>query len=92
MYNGYEEVDLNCNNLQIFSCEKWRLVRRSDTEHTFHILYKLLAGVDGTLRKELCLDQIAASEQNIFFTPLQKVRFSNNFCSNVIYNLTFSNF
>ncbi|XP_065201687.1 unconventional myosin-XVIIIa isoform X3 [Planococcus citri] len=60
------------SSIQIFSCEKWRLVRRSDGEHAFHILYKLLAGVDGILRKELALDQISASEQNIFFTPLQK--------------------
>ena len=61
---------------QVFSCEKWRLVRRSETEHAFHIFYKLVAGVDGTLRKELALDQISASESNIFFTSLQKVRIS----------------
>jgi myosin heavy subunit len=67
------DLSFRCLALQVFSCEKWRLVRRSETEHAFHIFYKLVAGVDGALRKELALDQISSTEQNIFFTPVQKV-------------------
>lgn len=32
-----------------------------------------MAGVDGSLRKELAFDQIAAHDQNFLFSPLQKV-------------------
>ncbi|KAK7595346.1 hypothetical protein V9T40_013171 [Parthenolecanium corni] len=59
-------------SVQLFYCEKWRLVRRSESEHAFQIFYKLVAGADDILRKELAFDQIAASDQNFLFAPLQK--------------------
>lgn len=70
---------ISTSSFQLFYCEKWRLVRRSESEHAFHILYKLMAGADGTLRKELAFDQIIASDQNFLFSPLLKVRNCCNF-------------
>jgi hypothetical protein len=52
--------------------ERSRVARRPEGEPTFHIFYRLLAGVEGTLRRELHLDSLTG-ESNLFMTPLQRV-------------------
>lgn len=51
--------------------EKSRVGRRINGDPTFHAIYRLLAGAEGTLRKELHLTNLVA-ENNPFITPLQK--------------------
>jgi myosin-18 len=51
--------------------EKSRVGRRSNGDPSFHAIYRLLAGAEGTLRKELHLTNLVA-ENNPFITPLQK--------------------
>ncbi|GLG96316.1 Myosin heavy chain, non-muscle [Gryllus bimaculatus] len=58
-------------SLQTLLVERTRVSRRPQGEPTFHIFYRLLAGVEGSLRKELFLDNIGV-EQNLFMTSLQK--------------------
>lgn len=58
---------------QVLLFEKSRIVKRIDAESTFHIMYKLLAGIEGVLRKELHLDGVNGGEQNCFVTPLHKI-------------------
>ncbi|KAF7992526.1 hypothetical protein HCN44_004870 [Aphidius gifuensis] len=58
-------------SLQIFLLEKSRIGRRTNGDPTFHALYRLLAGAEGTLRKELSLTNLV-NENNPFITPLQK--------------------
>lgn len=59
-------------SVQILLFERSRVAKRHDSETTFHILYKLLAGVEGPLRKELHLENVNGGEQNAFVTPLHK--------------------
>jgi myosin-18 len=59
--------------LQVLLAERSRVARRPEGEPTFHIFYRLLAGVEGSLRRELHLDSLAV-ESNLFMTPLQRVR------------------
>ena len=58
-------------SLQILLLEKSRIGRRGNGDPTFHAVYRLLAGAEGTLRKELNLTNLVA-ENNPFITPLQK--------------------
>ena len=58
--------------VQVLLAERSRVARRPEGEPTFHIFYRLLAGVEGTIRRELHLDSITG-ETNLFMTPLQKV-------------------
>lgn len=51
--------------------EKSRIGRRLNGDPTFHAIYRLLAGAEGILRKELSLTNLVA-ENNLFITPLQK--------------------
>ena len=51
--------------------EKTRIGRRVNGDPTFHAVYRLLAGAEGALRKELHLTNLIA-ENNPFITPLQK--------------------
>ncbi|XP_012266439.2 unconventional myosin-XVIIIa isoform X2 [Athalia rosae] len=58
-------------SLQVLLLERSRIGRRSDGDPTFHAVYRLLAGAEGPLRKELHLTNLVA-ENNPFITPLQK--------------------
>lgn len=58
-------------SIQILLFEKNRVVKKIDNESSFHVLYKLLAGVEGNLRKELHLETLGV-DQNAFFNPLSK--------------------
>ncbi|KAI5695578.1 hypothetical protein M8J75_000469 [Diaphorina citri] len=60
-------------SIQLLLLDKHRVVRRPEGESNFHVLYRLLAGADGTLRKELMLDAITNSgEPNQFIIPYSK--------------------
>ncbi|XP_026678087.1 unconventional myosin-XVIIIa [Diaphorina citri] len=60
-------------SIQLLLLDKHRVVRRPEGESNFHVLYRLLAGADGTLRKELMLDVITNSgEPNQFIIPYSK--------------------
>ncbi|KAL3271771.1 hypothetical protein HHI36_022241 [Cryptolaemus montrouzieri] len=59
-------------SIQILLLEKNRIVKKLDNESTFHIIQRLLCGVEGRLRKELLLDNISGNENNHFYIPLQK--------------------
>lgn len=52
--------------------EKSRIGRRPNGDPTFHVLYRLLAGAEGALRKELHLANLVSENSNAFVTPLQK--------------------
>ncbi|XP_043283473.1 unconventional myosin-XVIIIa isoform X3 [Venturia canescens] len=58
-------------SLQVLLLEKTRIGRRINGDPTFHAVYRLLAGAEGALRKELNLTNLVA-ENNPFITPLQK--------------------
>lgn len=60
-------------SVQILLFERSRVAKKIDSETTFHILYRLLAGVEGVLRKELHLDGVTGGEANAFVTPLHKL-------------------
>lgn len=51
--------------------EKTKIGRRLNGDPTFHAVYRLLAGAEGALRKDLHLTNLVA-ENNPFVTPLQK--------------------
>lgn len=59
-------------SIQILMLEKSRIAKKVDLETTFHIMYRMLSGVEGNLRKELFLENISGNEQNAFITLLQK--------------------
>ncbi|XP_060534263.1 unconventional myosin-XVIIIa isoform X1 [Cylas formicarius] len=59
-------------SVQILLLEKTRVVRKVESETTFHIMHRLLCGVEGHLRKELYLDNISGNENNFFMSLLQK--------------------
>ncbi|XP_057317882.1 unconventional myosin-XVIIIa isoform X3 [Microplitis mediator] len=58
-------------SIQVLLLEKSRIGRRYNGDPTFHIIYRLLAGAEGQLRKELHLGNLV-TENNPFITPLQK--------------------
>lgn len=59
-------------SIQVLLLEKTRIVRKHDGDGTFHVMQRLLCGVEGTLRKELYLDNISGNESNPFINLLQK--------------------
>ncbi|XP_034938214.1 unconventional myosin-XVIIIa [Chelonus insularis] len=58
-------------SLQVLLLEKSLIGRRYNGDSTFHIIYRLLAGVEGALRRELNLTNLV-TENNPFIIPLQK--------------------
>lgn len=52
--------------------EKVRITKKVETETTFHIMQRLLSGIEGNLRKELFLDNLTGNETNPFINLLQK--------------------
>ncbi|KAK9892317.1 hypothetical protein WA026_019773 [Henosepilachna vigintioctopunctata] len=58
--------------IQILLLEKNRIVKKLDNETTFHIMQRLLCGVEGRLRKELLLDNLSVNEANHFIPPVLK--------------------
>jgi hypothetical protein len=68
LFHGFLIIRLE----QVLLAERSRVARRPEGEPTFHIFYRLLAGVEGPLRRELHLDSLAG-ELNLFMTPLQRV-------------------
>uniref|UniRef100_A0A336LCU1 CSON006949 protein n=1 Tax=Culicoides sonorensis TaxID=179676 RepID=A0A336LCU1_CULSO len=55
-------------SVQVLLLEKSRAGRRSSNEHTFHVLTRLLAGAEGSLQKELHLDNINFDDSNPFIS------------------------
>uniref|UniRef100_A0A8D8R4Z1 Unconventional myosin-XVIIIa n=1 Tax=Cacopsylla melanoneura TaxID=428564 RepID=A0A8D8R4Z1_9HEMI len=60
-------------SIQLLLLDKTRVVRRAEGESNYHVFYRLLAGADGTTRKELMLDTISSgAEPNSFIVPYSK--------------------
>ncbi|KRT84731.1 Myosin head, partial [Oryctes borbonicus] len=59
-------------SIQILMLEKTRVSKKLEGETSFHIMQRLLFGVEGNLRKELFLDQMTGNENNAFFNLHQK--------------------
>lgn len=59
-------------SLQIFMLEKTRIAKKIESETTFHVMHRLLCGVEGVLRKELLLDSLTGNENNPFMNFLHK--------------------
>ncbi|XP_074037222.1 myosin heavy chain-like isoform X2 [Leptinotarsa decemlineata] len=59
-------------SLQVLMLEKTRIAKKIENETTFHIVHRLLSGVEGALRKELFLDNLSGNESNPFMNLLQK--------------------
>lgn len=59
-------------SIQILLLEKSRIAKKIDGESTFHIMNRLLCGVEGSLRKELFLDSLSGNENNLLMHLLQK--------------------
>lgn len=60
-------------SLQVLLLEKPRIVRKFDSESTFHVVQRLIFGVEGQLRKELFLDGLTGNETNLFVSLSQKL-------------------
>lgn len=59
-------------SLQIFMLEKTRIAKKIENETTFHVMHRLLCGVEGVLRKELLLENLTGNENNPFMNFLHK--------------------
>ncbi|KAL1502507.1 hypothetical protein ABEB36_007641 [Hypothenemus hampei] len=59
-------------SIQILLLEKSRIAKKIEGESTFHIMNRLFCGVEGSLRKELFLDNLQPSENNSLMSLLQK--------------------
>lgn len=59
-------------SIQVLLLEKTRIAKKTEGESTFHVMQRLLCGVEGGLRKELLLDSISGNETNAFMNLLQK--------------------
>lgn len=60
-------------SLQVLLLEKTRIVRKVEGESTFHVVQRLIFGVEGVLRKELLLEGVVGSEANLFVNLSQKL-------------------
>lgn len=61
-------------SIQILLLEKTRIVRKIEAESTFHVVQRLVFGVEGVLRKELFLDSLTGNEGNLFVSFSQKLK------------------
>ncbi|KAJ8956260.1 hypothetical protein NQ318_014995 [Aromia moschata] len=59
-------------SVQALMLERTRIARKVDNETTFHVMQRLLSGVEGTLRKELYLENLSGNENNPFMSLPQK--------------------
>lgn len=59
-------------SIQVLLLERSRIAKKIECETTFHIIHRLLSGVEGNLRKDLLLDNVSGNEQNCFINLLQK--------------------
>jgi myosin-18 len=59
-------------NFQVMLVERSRVHAHSETEHAFHVLYRLLAGAEGSMRREMGLDHLNTLP-NLLLIPLLKV-------------------
>jgi len=57
-------------SIQALMLDRYRVVRRADGEPNYNVFYQLIAGLDSRQKRELQVDNL--SEQNQFFTPLQR--------------------
>lgn len=60
-------------SIQVLLLEKTRIVKKIESETTFHIVQRLIFGVEGQLRKELFLDGLIGNEANLFVNLSQKL-------------------
>lgn len=60
-------------SVQVLLLEKTRIVRKIEGESTFHVVQRMIFGVEGTLRKELLLDGVVGGEGNLFVNLSQKL-------------------
>lgn len=60
-------------SVQVLLLEKSRIVRKVEGESTFHVVQRLVFGVEGALRKELFLDGLSGNESNLFVGLPQKL-------------------
>lgn len=56
-------------SIQILLSERWRVVRRPEGELSFHVVYRLLNGCEGYLRRELFLDHLTETNSFIGSIP-----------------------
>lgn len=59
--------------MQVLLPERQRAGRRYLNEHSFHIMTRLLAGAEGQLQKELCLENISSEDNHPFVSLSQKL-------------------
>ncbi|XP_055375472.1 unconventional myosin-XVIIIa isoform X4 [Condylostylus longicornis] len=60
-------------SIQVLLLERARAGKRISSEHTFHIMTRLLAGAEGMLQKELHLENISPEDNNPFVSLSQKL-------------------
>ncbi|XP_055903610.1 unconventional myosin-XVIIIa isoform X4 [Eupeodes corollae] len=60
-------------SVQVLLPERQRAGRRYMNEHSFHIMTRLLAGAEGQLQKELCLENISSEDNHPFVSLSQKL-------------------
>ncbi|XP_055685482.1 unconventional myosin-XVIIIa-like isoform X2 [Lutzomyia longipalpis] len=60
-------------SVQVLLLERNRCGRRNGSDCTFHVLTRLLAGAEGSLQKELHLDNVSSDEGNPFVNLPQKL-------------------
>lgn len=56
-------------SIQILLSERWRVVRRPEGELSFHVIYRLLNGCEGYLRRDLFLDHLTETNSFIGSIP-----------------------
>lgn len=60
-------------SIQVLLMERNRAGRKWGSDHTFHVLTRLLVGAEGSLQKELHLEHLSTDESNPFIVLPQKL-------------------